>query len=147
MKYKGNRHLGHIDAGYIAGDEQKTWHTTIMCSLRALEDCTIFDGTITIESIKSMTRDPQFATDRKRLREDFQRLNNAFVYPKRILNIERPANSTSFYSIPEKNPWPGHKVLKYTQARFHSPRFSLANQPDHQPIRGLENIGKRIWSK
>ena len=109
---------GHIDAGYLAGDDEKTWHTTIMCSLRALEDCTVLDGTITIESIKSMIRDPQFAPDPKRLRDDFQRLNEAFVYPKRILNIERPANSTSYYNIPEKNPWPDHKVLKYTQVRF-----------------------------
>ena len=114
---KLNGHLGHIDAGYRKDDE-KTWHTTIMCSLRALEDCTIFDGTITIESIKSMTGDLRFATDRKKVRQDFQRLNSAFVYPKRILNIERPVNSTSYYSIPENNPWPDHKVLKYTQVCF-----------------------------
>lgn len=135
--------LGHIDAGYLAGDDEKTWHTTIMCSLRALEDCTVLDGTITIESIKSMIRDPQFEKDpRKRLREDFQRLNNAFVYPKRILNIERLANSTSYDSISEKNPWPDHKVLKYTQARFLNLPLLIA-----QPIIAYFKTHKRIWSK
>lgn len=126
---KLHAHLGHIDAGYLAGDDEKTWHTTIMCSLRALEDCTILDGTITIESIKSMTGDLRFATDRKKVRQDFQRLNNAFLYPKRILNMERPVNSTSYYSIPENNPWPDHKVLKYTQACFHAIPYSTYKCP------------------
>ena len=146
LGYNFNSHIisGHIDAGYLAGDDEKTWHTTIMCSLRALEDCTVLDGTITIESIKSMIRDPQFESDpRKRLIADFQRLNNAFVYPKRILNRERPANSTSYYSIPEKNPWPDHKVLKYTQVRVSLNPLILIGQP----IKANYETLIRIWSK